>query len=383
MTGLTVFLSSVRRGLEQERDHLPALIRALGHLPSRFEDFTAADVPSREACLAGVENADVYVLLLGEHYGTRMIDTGRAPTEEEFTVARRRGIPVLVFHKHGIDPDPEQDQFIGAVGDYANGRFWKEFASSSDLDVALVEALRQVAAQPAALTWTPLATPATVPWRGPDPQASRGYLSTAAPVLELHLVNPPGSVAPLRTSQIAVLGERLASTGRQHGLFSQAHALEINYDTEQAWATVRAGQDQRRSAWHAPAKDPTSGISVTRRGDVLVFESLATDMLGTLVDQAFLTARLTALLTVAADASPLGQQEVVPAAGISGGTQIAEGDPATLGRNGGTMPPRQEHPLRTAADNTIPMSALPAAAEDVARDLAVELITTLRQHPRP
>jgi Domain of unknown function (DUF4062) len=47
---LVVFLSSVRRGLEEERDNLPALIQAIGHECARFEDYTAQPVPSRQAC---------------------------------------------------------------------------------------------------------------------------------------------------------------------------------------------------------------------------------------------------------------------------------------------------------------------------------------------
>jgi hypothetical protein len=49
-----VFVSSVRRGLEAERDALPGLLTALGHTPSSFETFTAQPRPSREACLCGV-----------------------------------------------------------------------------------------------------------------------------------------------------------------------------------------------------------------------------------------------------------------------------------------------------------------------------------------
>jgi len=37
-----VFISSVRRGLEAERDALPGLVKAIGHEPVRFEDFTEA-----------------------------------------------------------------------------------------------------------------------------------------------------------------------------------------------------------------------------------------------------------------------------------------------------------------------------------------------------
>ncbi len=88
---MRIFISSVRRGLEDERDALPALIRALGHEPRRFEDYTVKPVPSREACLEGLEGAQAYVLLLGATYGDPLPDTGKAPTEEEFTVAKRRG----------------------------------------------------------------------------------------------------------------------------------------------------------------------------------------------------------------------------------------------------------------------------------------------------
>jgi hypothetical protein len=56
---MRVFISSVRRGLEEERDALPGLIAAIGHTPVRFEDFTAQTVPSREACLQGVKSSDV------------------------------------------------------------------------------------------------------------------------------------------------------------------------------------------------------------------------------------------------------------------------------------------------------------------------------------
>ncbi|MDP9225118.1 MAG: hypothetical protein M3P18_14985 [Actinomycetota bacterium] len=38
---MKVFISSVRRGLEAERDALPGLLAALGHEPKRFEDYSA------------------------------------------------------------------------------------------------------------------------------------------------------------------------------------------------------------------------------------------------------------------------------------------------------------------------------------------------------
>ncbi|OEJ56813.1 hypothetical protein BGM19_00885 [Streptomyces agglomeratus] len=72
---MKVFVSSVRRGLESERNHLRALLPAAGYEVLMFEDFTAQSVPSREACLRGVREADVYVLLLGEKYGDPLDDS--------------------------------------------------------------------------------------------------------------------------------------------------------------------------------------------------------------------------------------------------------------------------------------------------------------------
>ncbi len=83
-----VFISSGRYLLRDERDNLPPFLRVLDHEPLRFEGFTSQDASSRAACLAGVNAADVYVLLLGPKYGDPFADTGLSPTAEGFAVAR-------------------------------------------------------------------------------------------------------------------------------------------------------------------------------------------------------------------------------------------------------------------------------------------------------
>jgi Domain of unknown function (DUF4062) len=96
---MKVFISSVTHLLKEERAALPPFLRLFDHDPLRFEDFEAQDRSSREACLAGVEAADVYVLLLGPRYGTPFPDTSLFPTAEEFRRARQRGIPILVVQQ--------------------------------------------------------------------------------------------------------------------------------------------------------------------------------------------------------------------------------------------------------------------------------------------
>jgi hypothetical protein len=126
-------VSSVRRGLEEERDSLRGQILALGHEPVFFEDFTAQSVPSREACLTAVETADVYILLLGPYYGTVFPETGTSPTHDEHTVALRRGIPRIVMHKLGVNFEPKQEEFANLVEKYTTGLFRREFTTAAEL----------------------------------------------------------------------------------------------------------------------------------------------------------------------------------------------------------------------------------------------------------
>ncbi len=106
---MRVFISSVARGLEDKRRALPGLIRALGHVPVMFEDFGGQVDPSREACLDGVAGSDVYLSLLGPHYGYRFPETGQSATHDELVEARRKGIDTVVFRKDGVEPDPDPD----------------------------------------------------------------------------------------------------------------------------------------------------------------------------------------------------------------------------------------------------------------------------------
>ena len=104
--------------------------------------------------------------MLGGRYGEPVFDSGLAPTEEEFTRARHRGIPMLVFVKQGIEVEPRQQEFINRVEEYTGGRFRAGFRTAVDLQPKVAGALGELAVQQAPLVFTPL--PATidlaVPW---------------------------------------------------------------------------------------------------------------------------------------------------------------------------------------------------------------------------
>lgn len=242
---MRVFISSVRRGLDEERDALPGLISALGHIPVRFEDFTAQAVPSRQTCMDAVSSSDVCFLLLGPAYGDRMPDTGVSPTQEEFNVARSRGIPLYAFVKRGVDADADQQGFVAEVERYATGRFRAAFDGATDLLTAVAAVLRQHEAAPTSLTWEPLrgATPA-VPWVAAADNRQQ-YAGRSATV-EVHVL-PLSPTSRLAVRQLDALAGVLAARGREQGLFTQAQPVDADTDGSAAWARSRLADAKSRA----------------------------------------------------------------------------------------------------------------------------------------
>lgn len=361
---MQVFISSVRRGLEGERDALPGLLLGLGHEPTRFEDFGSLPIPSREGCLRGVENADAYLLLLGEHYGDALPDTGKSPTEEEWNVAKRRGIPILVFRKQGITPAPEQAEFIRRVEDYVEGRFRGSFGSVGELLAAAGTAMRALDARPAALAWKPLATAVTVPWH-PFPRGAWG--GAPGTVLEVHVLLTKGQIIP--ATVLANLGKRLARAGRDAGVFAEEQALSITVDEHGVTAATRA----------ADHREPATGIRADREGSVSLWSQLPSDFLGTLLDEADLRERIATALRLVADLG-LAKGDVAVAVGLHGLSMVSIGNIDELGRrtSGSVRLPGGADVALVEPTHAVPGAALGRAAAEIAGELAARLILRFR-----
>jgi hypothetical protein len=362
-TGLRLFVSSVRRGLEEERDVLPPLIRALGHSPLRFEDYTAQPMPPREACLRGVEDADVYVLLLGEKYGEPIFDTGLAPTEEEFNVARRRGMPVLVFVKEGADPEPRQAEFISRVEEYTAGRFRRSFGSAADLQTKLVEAVRLVEEERAPLTWTPLDQTIEVSWIV-DPEAAR--TSSRGAILELHVL--PLAAERLAATVLDALPARIAEAGRQFGFFDPGEGLDLASDAQTA--AVRTQRERRREE---------RGIRITRAAAASLWIELPRDTLGHILDTADVRTRITGGLRMAASLLSRTSERTALAAGIGPIGFVVEGSVADLGRRSSAsigMP--SEQIVHVEPEDAVPTASLNEAADEIAGELTARLMQRFR-----
>jgi hypothetical protein len=361
---MVVFVSSVRLGLEAERDALPGLISALGYEPKRFEDFTALPVPPRQACMEGVAAADIYLLLLGERYGDRMPDTGIAPTEEEFNAAVRKGIPVIVMLKAGVTMEPDQAAFARRVGNYQSGRFRDSFTSPTDLLTKVAGALRGLGQSPSHVNIEQLDQPVAVPWLAETGRSlpGRGTYSTT---LEVHLI--PIGASRLPAARLEEGRSQLISVGRKTSLFGDESAVSTGADIETVWAAVQG----RGSAG--------SGIRLARSGAVSLWCELPRDSMGSLLSAASLTEHLATLIrTGAAILSP--GSSVAVTAGLDPVAMAAEGDPSDLGKRthatisqfatGGS--------IRLAPEAVVRQEQLEVAAKDLAYEVATRLIQAFR-----
>lgn len=141
---MKVFISSVIRGMEAERDAAERAARALDHTVLRSEDFGAVASSAQRACRAAAREADVVVLLLGAVYGTKDSKSGLAPTHEEFQEAQQTGRDVLAFVQDGVTREGDQETFVREVRGWSAGATTGRFRSADDLRDGVTTALKRL-----------------------------------------------------------------------------------------------------------------------------------------------------------------------------------------------------------------------------------------------
>jgi hypothetical protein len=363
---MRVFISSVRRGLEDERDALPGLIRALGHVPVMFEDFGAQTVPSREACLEGVASADVYVLLLGSIYGDRFPDTNQSPTHDEWMAARAAGMPTFVFRKADVDLEPAQQEFVDMVGSYGSGVFYGQFNDVADLQVKAAEVLVAHAAQPSPLVFTPLVDPVSIRWKDDWAEPGRRQ-QDAYGSLELHVVALDAAPVPAR--MMLDLPNRLAGSIRTLGAVSMTAGLAPSGDSSAATIAVMAG-DSRSSVVNATL----GGIRMGASGQLSLWWSLPRDGMGSILDEGILLQNLTDGLRVVGGLNVLTGDRFAVAAGISGSAMVTRGTFTGTQRQSATGFKLNPKPARVVLDEAVTSAAFDRGAPEVARPLVTMVL---------
>jgi hypothetical protein len=136
-----VFISSLIAGMQPLRAAARTATTTLRHQPLMAEDFGAQANSPQIACLKGVREADLVVLILGEPYGA-VQPSGLSATHEEYREARGRK-PILAFVQRGIKPDAQQKEFLDEVQGWETGLFREGFSGADDLEVAIIRALHQ------------------------------------------------------------------------------------------------------------------------------------------------------------------------------------------------------------------------------------------------
>lgn len=375
---MKVFLSSVERGLKEERANVAALLEATGHEAQRFETFGALDKTSRVACLGAVADADVYLLLLGPHYGSVSPDTGLSATEEEFNAARQHGRPRLVFKQRGIAMEPAQAEFAARVGSYVDGRFWAEFTGLADLGPAVLKAIAALDAEPAEPVWravSPRDVPVVHDSRGRRIGAQLAYTN----VLEVHVL-PIESVGLRPASTQDSLRTRMVRVMRTTGLLADTDPIEDLSGS--GVAHVRRPSAPRTSASSSASSittDPYCGLRVTGTGPIVAYSALPSDTMGGLANEEELARVILLLLDQILPFVPPDTADVAVTTVLADEGRVLLGDPSQLGHRTSATVGFGRGDLVLPADRAISREALMSSPQTVARELAARLAQELRE----
>ncbi|MFB6642938.1 DUF4062 domain-containing protein [Streptomyces chartreusis] len=369
---MRIFISSVRKGLEEERDALPGLIRALGHTPVVFEDFSAQSTPSRQACLEALESADVCLFLLGPAYGHVFPETGQSATHDEWVVATTAGKPRLVYRKLGVTFEDVQQDFARTVEAYATGVFRDSFRDTRELMTKVVEKVKELESGPSPLSFAPLTQPVELRWSLDEAGVEGGV---SVPLLELHVL--PVGFAGYSARELAAFDTSLADRIRRTGAVSNDIALQPSSSQTHATVSIPGTRPRR---WDAPRAGELAEVLLHKSGQVSVRATLPRDSMGSILDQDALPQQITALLRFIGALDLMRHERIVVAAGVSEPTrtQIDRFDPHQTRTRALLAGHGQSFTLQTEPDESASLAALDTGAHEVAAVLARALIN---QHP--
>jgi len=357
---MKVMLSSVRRGgLGAVRDAVAPVLKILRYEPLRFEDVTGQPVPPRAVCVELVERCDIYLLLLGAEYGDAMPDTGRAPTEEEWTIARHEGKPTVVFRQSGVTPEARQAEFIAKVESYSTGVFRGTFSDIGELLGKLEGTLEAAATSIQPMRPRTLARPVAVPWREDD----RTFGGSGV-ILETHVV-PVDAVERLSTTTLRELPSRLARAGREYGLFREGQALSL--DTTEDEGVVQSERGDRSAA----------GVAITRERSAVVWAALPAQQLGAVYDEGQVAGLITRDVRLAAGLGLVTSDDAAIAVGIGPIDMLGR----VTGSNSMSFPfmGSGRNSARLEPTEAYRSAALPRIAPEIGAELAARLTLRLER----
>ena len=252
---MKAFLSSVISGFESFRDEAASAVTSLGYEVVRAEDFGATASSPQQACLAGVREADVTILLLGEQYGAKQ-PSGLLATHEEYQEAQGRQ-PVLAFVQDQVDYEAAQAEFIREVREWETGNLTVSFTTEDDLRSAVTLGLHQYSVSAASGSVDERELLSLAEERVDAPNASKFFGGKPEVVLSL-AAGPRREV--LRPSELE--GDLLAQELHKEALFG-AHPL---------FAVEAGASTTLRGDWLVLSQERSS-VELNSSGDVVVRQS--------------------------------------------------------------------------------------------------------------
>lgn len=362
---MRVFISSLIRGLEDERDAAATGIETLRHVPRRAEDFGASPDSPQIVCLAGVRECELTTLILGATYGA-IQPSGLSATEEEYREAKELHRPVLAFVQAGIDPEPRQAAFMADVRQWVGGQFSGTFESPTMLTQQVTRALHEFELAQAS---------------GPvDVDEMRGRAVAALPTPgPFHMPTPRIAMAVAGGPRRSILrpeeieDEALARRLQQEAMFGPAAVLDPG------------GATQVRHSGHSLSIDQADGALRVDEEGTIVIEQPAWDpharaFMPALIHEEVME-RLERALQLAGSVleqlDPLHRlSDIVPAATIIGTSYGAWRTRAEQERSPQQMEVNvhgRERPVVTLATPRLHRAALSSQGPQLARDFTVLL----------
>ncbi len=360
--------------MEEERDSLPGLITALGHTPVRFEDFSAQATPSREACLAALESADVCLLLLGPNYGHVFPETGQSATHDEWVHAQRLGKPRLVYRKSGVIFEPDQHKFTRTVEAYATGVFRDSFSNSVELQTKVVQGLRELDSKPSPLEFRRLTQQPPLIWITNGKKVNSS-VSSQDSLLEVHVL--PMDHPGYSVREMNQFVDSLVSRVRRTEYIESDQAL--NLFKSQDHAAVNIEHDRRR-AWDKPQNGEIREVRLYKTGQISTRATLPRDQMGSILDSEVLPKQFAEMLRLTGALGIIQQGHVVVAAGVPSNELISvdtfdphrsrsRAQPLGFGRSVGFY--------RTEPDESVSSEALESGAYEVGGNLSRALFNQI------
>lgn len=138
---MKIFISSLITGMEEFRAAAREAVQMLGHEPIMAEDFGARPQSPQVACLEGLRQSALVVLILGSGYGAKQA-TGISATHEEYRDAKGSR-PVIAFVQEGVERPSDQAAFIKEVQTWEGGLFRGGFDSPERLKSGITRAIHE------------------------------------------------------------------------------------------------------------------------------------------------------------------------------------------------------------------------------------------------